>query len=260
MYMKKLLLLMVLLVFCFQAEAALPVTEQNLEAAIAYGKSYQGGKNDAAMLQPWTISERFETNPYRDEEQIIVYTPYLLTALDTAERATGDTSVSIAAAKDLVARFDGVMVVRAVINAPIVLKAKELEVSLVQKGRFVMPYHSDFLDGQYLDKMVSRPVSDADVQKKLERMETLQEQAAELQKQLDDLKGNKIKPTDIELTKTQDSKAKSEPVEVKQKICRLQYNFYFDQAEFDADMPYLLLIKDAYCGGREFAVDPALLK
>ena len=258
--MKKLLLLMFLFVFCFQAEAALPVTEQNLEAAIAYGKSYQGEKNDATMLQSWTIAERFETNPYRDEEQIIVYTPYLLTALDTAERADGDTSVSVANAKDLVARFDGVLVVRAIINAPLVLNDKELEVRLVQEGSFETPYHSDFLDGQYLDKMVSRPVSDADVQKKLERMEKIHEQAAELQKQLDDLKGNKIKPTDIELAEAKDEKAKAEPVEVKQKICRLQYNFYFDQAEFDPGKPYLILIKDAYCGGREFAVDPALLK
>ncbi len=212
------------------------------------------------MLLSWTLAERFETNPYRDEEQIIVYTPYLLTALDTAERADGDTSVSVANAKDLVARFDGVLVVRAIINAPLVLNDKELEVRLVQEGSFVTPYHSDFLDGQYLDKMVSRPVSDADVQKKLKRMEKIHEQAAELQKQLDDLKGNKIKPTDIELAEAKDEKAKAEPVEVKQKICRLQYNFYFDQAEFDPGKPYLILIKDAYCGGREFAVDPALLK
>ncbi|MCD7874725.1 MAG: hypothetical protein LUH17_07170 [Acidaminococcaceae bacterium] len=39
------------------------------------------------MLQPWVIAESFETNPYRDEEKIVVYTPYLLTALDTAGKA-----------------------------------------------------------------------------------------------------------------------------------------------------------------------------
>ena len=72
--MKNLLLVLCLVVFCLQAEAALPATDQNLEAAIAYGKSYQGEKNDAVMLQPWVIAESFETNPYRDEERIIVYT------------------------------------------------------------------------------------------------------------------------------------------------------------------------------------------
>ena len=60
-----LLLVLCLVAFCLQAEAALPATDQNLEAAIAYGKSYQGEKNDAVMLQPWVIAESFETNPYR---------------------------------------------------------------------------------------------------------------------------------------------------------------------------------------------------
>ena len=71
--MKNLLLVLCLVAFCLQAEAALPATDQNLEAAIAYGKSYQGEKNDAVMLQPWVIAESFETNPYRDEERIIVF-------------------------------------------------------------------------------------------------------------------------------------------------------------------------------------------
>ena len=87
-----------------------------------------------------------------------------------------------------------------------------------------------------------------------------EEKAAALQKQLDALKENKIKPADIDLEQKTKSDVKSESVEVKQKICQLQYNFYFDQAEFNVDKPYLLVIKDAYCGGREFAVDPALLK
>ena len=54
--MKNLLLVLCLVAFCLQAEAALPATDQNLEAAIAYGKSYQGEKNDAVMLQPWVIA------------------------------------------------------------------------------------------------------------------------------------------------------------------------------------------------------------
>jgi len=107
--MKNLLLVLCLVVFCLQAEAALPATDQNLEAAIAYGKSYQGEKNDAVMLQPWVIAESFETNPYRDEERIIVYTPYLLTALDTAGktqeaagiRAVGEAEASAIQAKGI---------------------------------------------------------------------------------------------------------------------------------------------------------------
>ena len=239
--MKNLLLVLCLVVFCLQAEAALPATDQNLEAAIAYGKSYQGEKNDAVMLQPWVIAESFETNPYRDEERIIVYTPYLLTALDTAGKTQEAAGISVENAKELVARYDGVLVIRAVINAPIILNEKDLEVQLVQNGNFVTPYHSDYLDGRYLDKAVNKPIVDVEVQKKLDRMETIQEKAAALEQ------------------KTK-SDVKSESVEVKQKICQLQYNFYFDQAEFNVDKPYLLVIKDAYCGGREFAVDPALLK
>lgn len=115
--MKNLLLVLCLVVFCLQAEAALPATDQNLEAAIAYGKSYQGEKNDAVMLQPWVIAESFETNPYRDEERIIVYTPYLLTALDTAGKTQEAAGISVENAKELVARYDGVLVIRAVINA-----------------------------------------------------------------------------------------------------------------------------------------------
>ena len=257
--MKNLLLVLCLVAFCLQAEAALPATDQNLEAAIAYGKSYQGEKNDAVMLQPWVIAESFETNPYRDEERIIVYTPYLLTALDTAGKTQEAAGVSVENAKELVARYDGVLVIRAVINAPIILNEKDWKCSLC-KWEFVTPYHSDYLDGRYLDKAVNKPIVDVEVQKKLDRMETIQEKAAALQKQLDALKENKIKPADIDLEQKTKSDVKSESVEVKQKICQLQYNFYFDQAEFNVDKPYLLVIKDAYCGGREFAVDPALLK
>ena len=152
------------------------------------------------------------------------------------------------------------LVIRAVINGPIILNEKDLEVQLVQNGNFVTPYHSDYLDGRYLDKAVNKPIVDVEVQKKLDRMETIEEKAAALQKQLDALKENKIKPADIDLEQKTKSDVKSESVEVKQKICQLQYNFYFDQAEFNVDKPYLLVIKDAYCGGREFAVDPALLK
>ena len=214
-----------------------------------------------SCLQPWVIAESFETNPYRDEERIIVYTPYLLTALGYRRKNAGRLPVSVwRMLKELVARYDGVLVIRAVINAPIILNEKDLEVSCVQNGNFVTPYHSDYLDGRYLDKAVNKPIVDVEVQKKLDRMETIQEKAAALQKQLDALKENKIKPADIDLEQKTKSDVKSESVEVKQKICQLQYNFYFDQAEFNVDKPYLLVIKDAYCGGREFAVDPALLK
>ncbi|MFQ9935497.1 MAG: hypothetical protein ACLRXQ_04965 [Phascolarctobacterium faecium] len=148
---------------------------------------------------------------------------------------------------------------RAVINAPIILNEKDLEVQLVQNGNFVTPYHSDYLDGRYLDKAVNKPIVDVEVQKKLDRMKRSRKSSS-TQKQLDALKENKIKPADIDLEQKTKSDVKSESVEVKQKICQLQYNFYFDQAEFNVDKPYLLVIKDAYCGGREFAVDPALLK
>lgn len=68
-------------------------------------------------------------------------------------------------AKELVARYDGVLVIRAVINAPIILNEKDLEVQLVQNGNFVTPYHSDYLDGRYLDKAVNKPIVDVEVQK-----------------------------------------------------------------------------------------------
>ena len=150
--------------------------------------------------------------------------------------------------------------IRPVISALIILLERALEVQLAQIGNFVTRYHSVYLAGRYLDKAVNKPIVDVEVQKKLDRMETIQEKAAALQKQLDALKENKIKPADIDLEQKTKSDVKSESVEVKQKICQLQYNFYFDQAEFNVDKPYFLVIKDAYCGGREFAVDPALLK
>ena len=56
-------------------------------------------------------------------------------------------------------------------------------------------------------------------------METIQEKAQHCKKQLDALKENKIKPADIDLEQKTKSDVKSESVEVKQKICQLQYNF-----------------------------------
>lgn len=74
-------------------------------------------------------------------------------------------------AKELVARYDGVLVIRAVINAPIILNEKDLEVQLVQNGNFVTPYHSDYLDGRYLDKAVNN-LSLSGGTEKADRMET----------------------------------------------------------------------------------------
>lgn len=257
--MKKLLLVVFCCIFSLMAEAALPVNEETLTEAIAYGVSYQGEQNSAAMLQPWTIAETLATNPYRDQERVIVYTPYLLTALDAAGKAPDDATLSVAAAKELVSRYDGVLVVRAVINAPLLLATEDLEVQLVQSGVFVKPYHSEFLDGQYLAKTIAKPVVADELQQKLDRIADIDEKAAALQQQLQDLQKNKLKPADIDLAQQEKQTAAAPDAEL-QKICRLQYNFYFDQAEFNAALPYVLLIKDAYCGGREFAVDPALLK
>ncbi len=258
--MKKLFLLLGLIIFSLQADAALPVNEQNLEAAIAYGKSYQGEKNNVAMLQPWMIAESLATNPYRDEERLVIYTPYLLTALDTVEKTSDDTTVSFALAQELVKRYEGVLVVRAIINAPVILEAKEVEVQLLQNSKIISPYHIDYLDGQYIDKKVTASLADKDLQGQSDRTETIQKKAALLQEQLEELQNNKVKPSELDLEQQKRSKLEEVTDEVKQKICRLQYNFYFDQSEFDVNMPYLLVIKDAYCGSREFAVDPALLK
>lgn len=219
--MKKLLLLFFLLAFSLQAEATLPVTDQNLEAAIMYGKSYQGEKNSPAMLVPWEIVEQFKANPYQHDERIIIYTPYLLAALDAAAKTpTDDTSVE--AAKTLVSRYEGVLVVRAMINAPLILKEKDLDVQIVQNGKFILPYHNEFLDGKYLEKTVAKPITNAEVQKRMV--------------------------------------AEDGQLQAMQKVCQVQYNFYFDQAELDVAQPYLLIIKDEYCGSREFSVEPGLLK
>ena len=51
------------------------------------------------MLQPWVIAESFETNPYRDEERIIVYTPYLLTDSGYRRKNAGGCGISVENAK-----------------------------------------------------------------------------------------------------------------------------------------------------------------
>lgn len=75
------LLLVALLTLTQSAYAMLPLTENNIAAAQLYG-SQRKGASDLELVAPWTVYDRKQTNRYGVGEKTVMYTPYLMAAID----------------------------------------------------------------------------------------------------------------------------------------------------------------------------------
>lgn len=80
------LLLVALLTLTQSAYAMLPLTENNIAAAQLYG-SQRKGASDLELVAPWTVYDRKQTNRYGVGEKTVMYTPYLMAAIDAKSLA-----------------------------------------------------------------------------------------------------------------------------------------------------------------------------
>ena len=103
------------------------------------------------------------------------------------------------------------------------LKEQEYSVKLVQGKTELSPYAFNFLSWEMID------VVDRDA-------------PAEVKKTGDIMRPETVQPSKMK------------------KVAVLDYQFYFDSAQFDPNQGFSILISDKYCGERRFDIDPASVR
>ncbi|MBR1662103.1 MAG: hypothetical protein IJ694_07510 [Acidaminococcaceae bacterium] len=215
------------LLFCSilsQCFALVPMTDENINKAIQYGVA--GKQDNQAMpdfLNPWKMAERTLKNPYREKETIVLYTPFLLTAIHARDKVEESRVPELTDIRAAVKEYEGITLIGARINAPVVLKEGEYTAKLVQGKTEVAPYAHNFLSWEMLDA-VDR------------------EAPVEMKPTGDIMRPEKAGPPKM------------------RKIAVLDYQFYFDSSQFDPNQRFAILISDKYCGERRFEVDPASIR
>ena len=225
--MKKFFLTLLFCSFLSQCFAFLPMTDENMKQAIEYGVAgKQDNRTITDFLNPWKIADRILKNPYREKESIVLYTPFLLAAIHTRDKVEESRVPELADIKAAVNEYDGITLIGARLNAPVVLKEGEYTVRLVQEKTVLAPYAYNFLSWEMID------VIDKEATEKAKKPE---------------------KTGDIMYTEV-----KQKPV--MKKLAVLDYQFYFDSSQFNPNQKFAILISDKYCGERRFEVDPGAIR
>lgn len=228
--MKKVFLTLLFCCLMSQCFALTPMTDENLQQAIQFGiTSKQDNQTLYQLLSPWMIVERNLKNPYRQKETIFVYTPYLLASIHARDKVEESRVPEIQEIRKAIQEYDGITLIGARLNTPVVLQERDYAVRLVQEKTNLAPYATNYLHHEMIDKIdkqaEARNTNQADDGKQLTREE-----------------------------KKEENTAKTE------KIAVVEMQFYFDSSQFNPAQRYTIFISDKYCGERRFDVDPAAIR
>ena len=219
--MKKVLFLLAVLCFSQTCLAMLPVNDDNLQSAMRYGllRSNKTEFTDEEFLAPWTVADSSKTNPYRYQERVLIYTPYMLATLQARHLTIAKQQFSLTDIKTFIHDYDGITVIGAVVNAPLLMKPKDFQVVLEQDGLVLQPYASDFLKSFYLEG--KKPVTTTKEQKAA-YLEELRSRDQALKLEIAALESDKLAPEAVPVAATKPSPA------VTTKVARIEIQYYFD--------------------------------
>lgn len=136
------LLLVALLTLTQSAYAMLPLTENNIAAAQLYG-SQRKGASDLELVAPWTVYDRKQTNRYGVGEKTVMYTPYLMAAIDAKSLAENGGTPTISRGMKVAKAYDGVLALGVTISTTTKLEPKFLKVKMYQGTNVVEPYYTN---------------------------------------------------------------------------------------------------------------------
>lgn len=228
--MKKVFLTLLFCSVLSRCFALSSMTDDNMMKAIQYGISSKQDKQTLyQLIAPWLIPERNLKNPYRQKETIFVYTPYLLAAIHARDKVEESRVPEMAEIRKAIQEYEGITLIGARLNSPVVLQAGEYTVRLVQDKTNLAPYASNYLHHEMIDKIDKQEETKKSYQPDDGKQLTREE-------------------------KKKDNTAKTEKVAV------LEMQFYFDSSQFNPVQPYTVLITDKYCGERRFDVNPEAIR
>ncbi|HIU63884.1 MAG TPA: hypothetical protein IAB06_02410, partial [Candidatus Avacidaminococcus intestinavium] len=168
--MRTLIIMMFLCLMSNTSLAMMNITEHMVGSAQEYGKSRTEETITAEEFQkPWTIHEVLGQNIYAVKEHIIIYTPYLLVAMDAQNKARAYEMIQPEAGKELADSFNGILVIGAVIDAPERITAEKLSSVLWQNGEEALPYHIELVAASSTEKIVNKTIKANNVGSKVEK-------------------------------------------------------------------------------------------
>lgn len=220
-----------LLTFCQQTFAMLAISDQMIGAAQEYGRS-KAAVSANELQKPWTVNEALKENIYADIESIIVYTPYLIVAMDAQNKAKAFDEIKLEDSRNLAAGYDQALVIGAIIDAPEKLNPANLQVVLLQGDKKLLPYYGELISASSTEKVI--------------------EKTAEQNKNITGVNHESDK---TQLSSDKEKKVQnvvSDKINVKMPIWNLQYYFYFDISQVNATLPFIIKIDDKIVGQREF--------
>ncbi len=224
-----------LLTFCQPTFAMLAISDQMIGGAQEYGRSKVSLPVNE-LQKPWTVNEALKENIYADTERIIVYTPYLIVAMDAQNKAKAFEEIKLEDSKNLASGYEQALVIGAIIDAPEKINPDNLQVTLLQGDKNLPPYYGELVSASSTEKVIEKTA-------------------------VQDKNDNGIKPVDdktplpSEKEKTEQA-ALSDKINIKMPVWNIQYYFYFDVSQINTTLPLIIRIDDKLAGEREFRFHP----
>ena len=224
-----------LLTFWQPTFAMLGVSDQMIGGAQEYGRSKVALPVNE-LQKPWTVNEALKENIYADTERIIVYTPYLIVAMDAQNKAKAFEEIKLEDSKNLASGYEQALIIGAIIDAPEKINPDNLQVTFLQGDKNLPPYYSELVSASSAEKVIEKTA-------------------------LQDKNNNGVKPVDdktpapSEKEKTEQA-ALSDKISIKMPVWNIQYYFYFDVSQINTTLPLIIKIDDKLAGEREFRFHP----
>lgn len=151
-------LVLVMLVFCNIAFAMDTVNVKMVKEAQNFGVM-SVSKSASELEKPWTFFNTISKHKKDDLEKIIVYTPYLVTALDAQNKTKSGGLINDQYGLVLAKNYENVLVVGAMLESKENLKANDIKVTIIQENKTIIPYYvivdSSKKDYTVIDKRMS---------------------------------------------------------------------------------------------------------
>lgn len=238
---KIILMLAVLFYFTGTAQALAAIDAEMVKSAQSYGID----KKDLAaglLLSKWTVEDGKQLNRFGAEEKVVIYTPYVVAAVDAHGKAKNGQKVEIKDGMVIAQAYEGILALGAIINSSFRVEPKDITVQILQGDKKISPYNLSLYKAVSHDFKIAKNKLLAD-----DRLEIV----APEQPQALDTEQDKIDPKVVENI----ASITSEDDDIVVKVWDMQYFVYFDLTKIDSKKSMLLTIADQAGGIREFKIN-----
>ncbi len=220
-----------LLTFCHSAFAMIGISDQMIGGAQEYGRSKIASPVNE-LQKPWTVYEALKENIYADTERVIIYTPYLIVAMDAQNKAKAFEEIKLEDSRNLASGYEQALVIGAIIDAPEKITPDNLQVAILQGDKNLLPYYSELVTSSSTEKVIEKTAAQ-------------------------DTSNNGVKTVEDKMPMPSDKEkteqaALTDKINIKMPVWNMQYYFYFDVAQINTTLPMILKIDDRLAGEREF--------